>query len=136
MLGRNMKRQNLAICGFVLLFLTVIPSVTSKPSDFSDGSYIISLRGGIGAVALIDNAVPTFDPGSSPSLDYTISIQGPGVLISGMNSGAIGWQRANVRTMFAFGFGPVSLVCEINRLGQTETQTKSGFMIGFLVLAV
>ena len=71
-------------------------------------------------------------------VDFYITIEGPGVINPGTNSGvAPGMSYTWVRTLLAFGFGPITLICVISRDGRIlEERTKIGFMIGFLVLAI
>ena len=76
------------------------------------------LRGGIGAVALID----TFFAGDCfvhVPLNYYLTIEGDGVIFPGTATGiAPGRSRTWIRTFFAFGFGPVEMTCKVTNQGR------------------
>ena len=131
----NKFKKGIILGTMVLLFLTcMIPQISG---DEGPKGAIMVLKGGFGASALID----TYYTGECYEyipLEYYLTIEGAGVINPGTVSGvAPGRQRTWVRTFLAFGFGSVTIVCKTYQQGRiVEEKSKTGFMIGFFVLAI
>ena len=137
MINKDIFKKGIALGAIVLFILTCTIPIVNGNEESTGGGFIPQLRGGIGAVALIDTYYAG-DCFEEVPVNYYITIEGNGVIHGGTHSGTVpGMTRTFVRTIFAFGFGPVSIICKVTNHGKMlETKTKSGFMIGFIVLAL
>jgi len=120
----------------ILVIFLVSGSIGSAYRQEPLKGFVMVLRGGIGAMAVID----TYYAGGcfeEVPVQYIITIEGDGVLFPGTRSGSVpGMSRTFIHTGFAFGFGSVTIKCVVTNQGKIlEERTKQGIMIGFFVLA-
>jgi hypothetical protein len=123
------------VCSFVVFLILMSSGGIAHPHQSCKG-FVMVLRGGIGAMAVIDTyyAGDCFD---DVPVQYLITIEGDGVLFPGTRTGTVpGMGRTFVHTGIAVGFGSVIIKCRVTNQGKLlEERTKSGFMMGFFVLA-
>lgn len=120
---------------FFVLSVTSSPAMVSTAQPVSRG-FVMVLRGGIGAMAVIDTYY-VGDCFEDCPVQYTLTIEGDGVFLPGTRMGTVpGMGRTFIHTGLAFGFGPVQLKCSVYNGGKLiEERTKPGLMIGLFVIA-